>query len=118
MRAKHRRGVDDTETVRAAERLCQTGRSFISLRPRPVALKFQQGLHGRHRAGASLYHAVNGPLVRLVGNVSARVGDHVDLKTLVERRQSGPDDAHRGPKTGKDDPSLADAVDLLDHRLV
>ncbi len=57
---------------------------------------------------------VIGALVGLVGHVAAGVGDHVDLESLLDRREHGADDAHRGPQAGDDEARLAELVDAGD----
>jgi hypothetical protein len=109
--AEHGNGVVDSDSVAAAVDLGDAGGERVGIAPRPVALKLQQVLQTGHRADTGLDHALHRPLVRFVGDVAAGIGNHIDLKALVERRQRGADDTDTGPEAGDDETVLTDPVD-------
>src|SRR6201996_2896663 len=111
---EHALGIGNAKTVRTTELLGDTGGAFVSIRACPVTLQLQQVLQGGHRARARLHEAFDGAVMCLGGDVTASIGDHIDLEALIQRRQGRTDNAYRSPQARQNDAALADLVDLLD----
>src|SRR3954469_18977606 len=96
--AEHRLRIDDAKAVSAAKGARYTGDCLVGFAARPVALQLKQILQRRHRPRSCLDHAFHGPLMCFLGNIAARIGNHVDLEALIECGECRPDNAHGRPQ--------------------
>src|SRR6516165_12653423 len=98
MLREHRLGINDTEPVATATHGCKTRNCVVRFGASPIPLKLEQILERRHWLSAGLHHPFNSSFMGFLRNITASVRDHVDLKTLIDRRKRRSDDTHRSPQ--------------------
>src|SRR5262245_22535465 len=85
--AEHGLGIDDAKAIGAAEPLRDPGCKAVRLAACPIALELEDVLERRHRAGTSLDHPFHCTLMGFGRDVATGVRDHIDLESLIQRRQ-------------------------------